>query len=168
MPHLLRGTFAAATLTLLAGPLLAQAKGLAVGDQAPGQVVIHTLTGQPAPLDNIIGKTPALIEFWATWCPLCREMEPMIQQIHATHGDRLALVRIVVPQNQTPERAREYVARHALPGTFLFDTDGVAYKAFAAYHTSYIVLLDRTGRVTYSSDGGKQDLAAGIAAALRE
>ena len=71
-----------------------------------------------------------------------------------------------MPQNQTPEKAREYVASRGLPGHFFFDADGAAYKAFAAYHTSYIVVLDRHGRVVHSADGPKQDLARAVRKAI--
>lgn len=155
-------------VALVALPALSQAqsKGLALGDAAP-MPVIASLDGVPTNLASVIGGRPALIEFWATWCPLCRSMEPSIKALAETYGDKLAIVRIVVPTNQTPERAKTAVERGALPGTFLFDTDGAAYKAFAAYHTSYIVVLDRKGKVLYSQDGGTQDLSSAIRQAMQ-
>ena len=143
----------------------AQAKGLRVGDSAP-TAIVQTLDGQSADLGSVIGKRPVFIEFWATWCPLCRQLEPTIKELHAKYGDRLEFVRIVVPQNQTAVRALEYVAKNGLPGTFYFDADGTAYKAFAAYHTSYIVVLDRMGKVVHSEDGATQDLEAAIRRAI--
>ena len=157
---------AVATLLAAAGvPLAAQAKGLRLGDTAP-TAAVQTLDGKPADLAAHVGKRPALIEFWATWCPLCRELEPTLAALHAKYGDRLDLVRVVVPQNQTPQRAREYVAKHRLPGTFYFDGDGAAYKAFAAYHTSYIVVLDGDGKVVHSEDGAAQPLEAAVRKAI--
>jgi hypothetical protein len=87
--------------------------------------------------------------------------------LHEKYGDRLEIVHIAVPQNQTPERVRSYVERRGLPGRFVFDADGAAYKAFAAYHTSYIIVLDRNGTVVHSSDGPKQELEAAVVKALR-
>jgi thiol-disulfide isomerase/thioredoxin len=155
-----------ALLAAGAAPAAAQVKGLKIGDTAP-TARVQTLEGAPADLADIVGKRPAIIEFWATWCPLCRQMEPTLKALHAKYGDRVALVRIVVPQNQTPERAKEFVAKHELPGTFYFDADGAAYKAFAAYHTSYIIVLNAAGRVVHSEDGGAQDLEPAIQRALR-
>ena len=162
--HALRWLVAGALFTL---PVAAhaQARGLKVGDAAP-MPVIASLDGAPTSLASVIAGRPALIEFWATWCPLCRSMEPSIKAMATTYGDKLAIVRIVVPTNQTPERAKAAVQKGALPGTFLFDTDGAAYKAFAAYHTSYILVLDRKGQVLYSQDGGAQDLTAVIKKAV--
>lgn len=135
----------------------AQAKGLKIGDKAP-TAIIKSLDGQPVDLANYIGKGPVLIEFWATWCPLCRRMEPKFKALDAKYGKDLTMIFIVVPTNQTPERAKEYVARTGHPGIFLFDADGAAYKTFAAFHTSYILILDRTGTVMYSADGGDQSI----------
>lgn len=147
------------------GTLHAQMKGLRVGDKAP-TAVVQTLDGAPVDLARFVGKSPVLIEFWATWCPLCRDLEPTIKALHDEYKGKLEIVRLVVPQNQTPEKAREYVASKGLPGHFFFDADGAAYKAFAAYHTSYIVVLDGNGTVVHSEDGTKQDLKAAVAKAI--
>ena len=155
----------AAGLALAAPVALAQGRGLRIGDIAP-TALVETLDGERADLAQFVGRKPVLIEFWATWCPLCRELEPTMKALNAKYSDRMAFVHIVVPQNQTPQRAKEYIARRELPGQFFFDRDGSAYKAFAAYHTSYIVVLDKAGRVVHSEDGAKQDLEAAIRKAL--
>ncbi len=148
---------AAALLLAAAGSATAQSKGLKVGDRAP-TLSLPTLDGQSVDLADHIGKGPVLIEFWATWCPLCRQMEPTYRALADKYGRDLQMLFIVVPTNQTPERAKQYVERVKHPGTFLFDADGAAYRAFSAYHTSYVLVLDRQGKVLYSADGGEQDL----------
>jgi thiol-disulfide isomerase/thioredoxin len=144
----------------------AQTQGLRVGDKAP-TAIVQTLDGKPIDLAEFVGKAPTLIEFWATWCPLCRQLEPKVRAIHDRYGTQLEIVHLVVPQNQTPERAEEYIKRRGLRGRFFFDAEGAAYKAFAAYHTSYIVVLDRHGTVVHSADGPDQDLDAAVAKAVR-
>lgn len=147
----------ALALMCIAGTAHAQAKGLKIGDMAP-MARVQTLDGTPVELSSYIGRGPVLIEFWATWCPLCRRMEPTFKALDAKYGKDLTMLFIVVPTNQTAERAREYVDRTKHPGTFVFDKDGSAYKAFAAYHTSYILVLDTAGKVLYSADGGEQQI----------
>ncbi len=66
---------------------------------------------------------------------------------------------IVVPTNQTAECAKAYMERTQHSGTFVFDADGSAYKAFAAYHTSYVLVLDKSGTIVHIADGGDQDLS---------
>jgi peroxiredoxin len=139
---------------------------LATGDMAP-TAIVTTPDGDTVDLARFVGKGPVLIEFCATWCPLGREIDTTIKALHDKYQGQLEIVHLVVPQNQTPERAREYVERRGLPGHFFFDGGGAAYKAFAAYHTSYIVVLDRQGRVVHSADGPRQDLDAAVKKAIQ-
>ena len=170
--NLLRASLPGALLAIAlaagsAGNVEAQSQGLKIGDRAP-TAIVESLDGEPVDLARFIGKSPVLIEFWATWCPLCRELEPTIEELHERYRGQLEIVRVGVPQNQTPEGIRAYVQSRGLPGHFFFDGDGAAYKAFAAYYTSYIVVLDRNGRVVHSDAGTEQDLKAAVARAVGE
>jgi hypothetical protein len=69
---------------------------------------------------------------------------------------------VAVSVNQTPERVRRYVAARRIPGTVFYDRAGKATAAYDAPATSYVVLLDRTGKVAYTGQGGDQDLAAAV------
>jgi len=72
---------------------------------------------------------------------------------------------VTVPQNQTPEKAKAFIEKNQMAGTFLFDTDGAAYKAYAAPHTSYVVVINKAGTVVYTGVGGAQNIEAAIAKA---
>ncbi|MBK7596022.1 MAG: TlpA family protein disulfide reductase [Gemmatimonadetes bacterium] len=143
-------------------PLAAQDTGIAVGAMAPGAAV-HTLDGTAVNLSTYLGNGPVVIEFWATWCPLCKQLEPALAAAKAKYGDRVTFIGMTVPQNQTPERAKAFVEKNAMKGIFLFDTDGAAYKAYAAPHTSYLVVINQSGKVVYTGVGGSQNLEAALA-----
>jgi predicted transcriptional regulator len=68
--------------------------------------------------------------------------------------------------NETPDRVKAFVEKHGLPGDHFFDTKGNATGAYDVPATSYIVVLDKTGKVVYTGLGGKQDLEAAIKKAL--
>lgn len=150
---------AALLLPLRAVP--AQEVGLPVGTVAPAAAV-ETLDGRPADLAKAVAGRPALVEFWATWCPNCKQLEPQIATLAAKYGTRLQFVTVAVSVNQTPERVRRYVAARHIPGTVFFDRAGRATAAYDAPATSYVVLLDRAGKVVYTGQGGDQDLAAAV------
>jgi len=155
-----------ALLVLTVGaPLSAQEIGLDLGTTAP-TANVETLDGKPTDLATYIGKKPALLEFWATWCANCHELEPTMKAMHAKYGDRVAFVGVAVSVNQSPERVKAYVAKHQLPWAQVFDRRGNASGAYDAPATSYIVVLDRTGRVVYTGLGGKQDLEGALRKAL--
>lgn len=143
----------------------AQDLGLPVGSKAPA-VTVHGLDGKPVDLARYIGKTPLLIEFWATWCANCRELMPALAAAEKKFGKRVKFLTLAVAINQSPERVRRYVAAHKMPYEMLYDTEGNAAAAFDAPATSYVVVIDRTGRIVYTGVGGKQNLEAAIAKAL--
>ncbi len=139
--------------------------GLPLGSKPRGTVV-HTLDGKPVDLSRYIGKTPVLIEFWATWCGNCRELAPSLAAAQKKFGNRVKFVVLAVAINQSPERVRKYMASHPQSHETLFDTEGKAAAEFDAPATSYVVILDKAGRVVYTGLGGKQDLEKGLAKAL--
>jgi thiol-disulfide isomerase/thioredoxin len=156
-----RSLAAAAAALAAARPATGQEVGLPVGTTAPAAAV-ETLDGRPADLARAVAGRPALVEFWATWCPNCKQLEPQLTALAARYGNRLQLVTVAVSVNQTPERVRRYVAAHRIPGLVLFDRAGKATAAYDAPATSYVVLLDRAGKVAYTGQGGDQDLAAAV------
>ena len=154
-------TTAALAAVSLATPALAQDLGIEVGSTAPA-VIVHTLDGKQVDLGQYIGKKPMLIEFWATWCGNCRELMPALLEVEKKYGKSVKFLALAVAINQSPERVRRFIAAHPVPHETLYDTDGKAAGAFDAPATSYVVLLDKTGKVVYTGLGGKQDLEAAL------
>lgn len=164
--HTFRSLLALAALSL-AGlfPLeraAAQDGGIAVGSMAPAVSALEQLDGKAFDLSAVVGKRPVVMEFWATWCPLCRKLEPALQRAREQYGDRVAFVGIGVPDNQSPERQRAYIEERKMSGTYVFDRERVAMKAYQVPHTSYVVVLDGSGKVVYTGVGGDQDIDAAI------
>ena len=139
----------------------AQDGGLPVGTKAPAAVV-QMLDGSAANLSQFYGKKPVVMEFWATWCPLCKAMEPQFKASQAKHGDNVLFVNVGVPTNQTREREQQYVNANSLGGTFVFDSAGNAMSAYKVPHTSHIFVIDTKGIIVYNGVGKTQDLEAAI------
>ena len=147
--------------------LSAQDIGLQVGSAAPAASV-QTLDGKTVDLAQYVGKTPVLMEFWATWCSNCKELEPAMKSLHQKYGSRVAFLGVAVSVNQSPERVKAYVEKHGLPWTQLFDRKGEATGAYDVPATSYVVVVDKAGKVVYTGLGGKQDLESALRKALAE
>jgi thiol-disulfide isomerase/thioredoxin len=135
--------------------------GIEKGSMGPS-AKLHTLDGKEADLGHYVGKTPVLIEFWATWCPNCKELEPAMIAAAKKYGDKVKFVFVAVSVNESPEKVKAFLEKHALPGDQYFDTKGNATGAYDVPATSYVVLLDKSGKVVYTGLGGRQDLEAAI------
>ena len=93
--------FVASTLAMtLAAPreVSAQDLGIERGSMAPGAKVA-TLDGKEADLSAYIGKLPVVMEFWAVWCPNCKELEPSFKALHAKYGKQVSFVGVGVSVN---------------------------------------------------------------------
>jgi len=139
--------------------------GIPVG-QTPPAVTIQDLDGKPVELSRWVGKRPVIIEFWATWCPICAELLPRMEAAQRKYGDRADFLVIAVAVNQSQSTVRRHLTRHPMPFTFLWDANGAAVRAFQAPATSYVAVLDAKGKVVYTGVGADQDIEAALEKAV--
>lgn len=162
-----RGVGLAGLLLLLSLPAAAQFEaGIPVGTQAPA-VTINDLSGTPVELARLVAGKPSLIEFWATWCTLCKALLPQLTTIRQSFGDKVALVGVNVTVNDSKARVERYLAQHKPPFVPLYDDKGAGARAFDVPGTSFVVVLDRHGKVVYTGTGDKQDLVAAVRKAFQ-
>ena len=135
--------------------------GIAIGTR-PEAVTIEDLDGRPVDLSQIIGKKPVLLEFWATWCPLCAALFPRIEAAQRRFGNRVDFVVVAVGVNQSQVAIKRHLTRHPMPFRILWDGHGRAVRAFQAPSTSYVVVLDSVGKVAYTGLGAEQDIEAAV------
>ena len=152
-------------LGIIALPLGAQDSGIPVGSKAPAAVA-ETLDGKPANLDAWIGKEPIFIEFWATWCSQCKELEPQVLALQKKYAGKMRFVGVSISANQSVELVKRYIKAHGLQGEQLYDRKGFATDAYEVPTTSYVVVVNAKGVVVYTGTGGKQNLAAAVAKAF--
>ena len=142
----------------------------------------HDIFGQPVSKENWPGKV-VLVNFWATWCPPCREEIPELLELKKEYQDRLEIVGIS-EDDDAPETvakfAREkgitypvvmaapqlldaYGGVPALPATFLIDPQGRVVQKHSglypieSYHREIRALLGLAtdGRIETFVDNGQ-------------
>ncbi len=59
-------------------------EGLEIGDRAP-DFKLNTLEGETLQLSDFRGER-VMINFWATWCPPCRQEMPDMERFYQEHN----------------------------------------------------------------------------------
>jgi len=142
-------------------PLAQVETGVPVGSAAPAAIA-QTLDGKDFDLGSLIGKGPVVIEFWATWCPNCKELEPQWLSLVKQYTGKVTFVGVAVSVNESPARVQKYAQAHGFTHLVLYDTHGACTGAFDVPATSYVVVIDSKGKIVYTGVGGDQDLGAAI------
>lgn len=141
---------------LFAAPAVAQDKAIAwQGKGANGE----TIEFNPQAL-----KRPAVLLFWATWCPYCKALMPYLQHVYDAAGkDRLDVYAIDFkdedgdPVAELRERGQTF--------TLVRDGDPIA-TLYGVKGTPGLFLVDAKGDIVYKRSGG--DAPEKVEAALRE
>lgn len=139
----------------------AQDSGIALGTKGPGGP-LETLDGKTVDLSSYLGKGPVVLEFWATWCGNCKQLEPAMRAAMKQYGAQVQFITIAVSVNQSLARVQAWQKANALPGLMLYDRQGIVSGAYDAPATSYVVVLNKAGTVVYTGVGGTQNLTEAL------
>src|SRR3954466_13043630 len=80
-------------------------------------MALNPVTNDTFTAEVLESERPVLVDFWAAWCPPCRAMNPILDELHAERDD----VKIV---SVDADSEQELVARYGvlgLPTFVLFD-----------------------------------------------
>ena len=120
-------------LLTIAGP---QQPSVSAGGPAPA-FTLRSTDGSLVTLAGLAGK-PAVINFWATYCPPCRAEMPLLRK---RAGPQSGVQLVLVDEGDSRQAARDFLAALGLDGPSLLDSDlsvGHAYGAIALPTTVFV------------------------------
>jgi thioredoxin 1 len=79
--------------------------------------VVRTVTDDSFSAEVEHSPRPVIVEYWAQWCPPCRQVGPVLDAIAAEQAGLVDVVKLNVDEN--PQTARKYGVLH-VPTMSLF------------------------------------------------
>lgn len=127
---------------------------------------LPSLHGETVRLADHLGKV-IFLNFWATWCPPCREEMPSMQTLYdelAPEGFEIIAVNVLEPESTVEAFIDEFGYTYPV----LLDADGGVMGQYGvrAYPTTYVI--DREGYVIGVRPGGYDWGSPAVVGAFRE
>lgn len=127
--------------TLVVASALPQLQADMVGEELPDLRVNFY-----GPNPDLEGK-PLLLEFWATWCPPCRESIPHLNEIHAKFQDRGL---IVVGVTDEPSAViRKFQKEVTMDYAVATDTGGRLNEKMGINGIPHAFLVSKSGEIVW-------------------
>jgi thiol-disulfide isomerase/thioredoxin len=121
--------------------------------------------GSPYSLAELKGKI-VVVNFWATWCGPCREMEPHFERVAAQFQGVADIVFLSADCDEDETLVPPYLQEEK-PRTTVVFADGLdTLLSVNSFPT--VVILDRTGKIAYRAEGfNPDDVEAELTNAVR-
>jgi len=124
--------------------------GVRVGNRAP-DFTLRSLDGSSVRLSDLRGK-PVVINFWASWCPPCKEEMPAFQKAYERYRSE-GVVFLGVDYREDAATVQRFVQQNGYGWTFLLDSDGQVARSYQVTGVPETYFIDRNGIVRDSQIG---------------
>jgi thiol-disulfide isomerase/thioredoxin len=136
-----------------------------VGEAAPN-FTSYDLQGKKVSLSDF-GSRPVLLTFWATWCTVCKDELPGLQELELRYSATGLKVLAVDYRETSNDRMRQYLASISVTLQSAIDPQGAIATAYGVdVGLPVNVLVDSSGRVAKVMIGEMSNAA--IEAAVKQ
>lgn len=116
--------------------------GLDIGNQAP-DFILKSINNKNVQLSSFRGKKSVVVNFWATWCPPCREEMPAFEEIFVRNKDKLEILGVNL---QESERAiNNFVKEVPVTFTLLLDPNSEIKKLYNVFTQPVTYFISKDG-----------------------
>ena len=118
--------------------------GLDVGNLAP-DFILQSLEGNNVQLSSFRGKKAVVVNFWATWCPPCREEMPAFEDMFVRNKENLEMLGVNL---QESERAmNNFLLEIPVTYPLLLDPDAEVKEIYNIFTQPVTYFVDKDGLI---------------------
>lgn len=120
-----------------------------------------TIDDERIALQDLKGEKPVYLKFWLSTCPQCIAEMPHFVHAYEQYGDELQFVAVnLAMDGDTPNIVRRAMVEHGLEMPVVVDESSHMQSAFGIFGTPTHIVIDRQGRIVYSSNRADDELDA--------
>lgn len=121
-----------------------QAKSI---DNTAADFTLERIDGEKIVLSEILKSKNAILVFWATWCPHCREEIPHIEKFYKENKDKTEVLGINVKESRT--KVEKFISKKDITYPIVLDSDGKVASLYNVRGIPTIVAISREGKIIY-------------------
>lgn len=114
---------------------------------------LDALHGQPVTLSAQRPKV-VILNFWATWCPPCREEIPSMNRLYEMMRDKGVEIIAVNIEADGPVTVPKFIQEHPIAFPVLFDVSGQVHTMYGVAKYPETFIIDQDGVVVNKVVGG--------------
>lgn len=107
--------------------------------------------GDTLRLHDFVGRTPLVVNVWASWCPPCRREAPLLEAAWQKHRDRVQFIGIDL--RDAEDAALEFIQAYGQTFPSGADPRGDAANAFGLLGVPTTYFIDASGRIDSTKVG---------------
>ena len=111
----------------------------------PVEVTLPDLSGRQVSLSDFKGKI-LFVNFWATWCPPCREEMPSMQKLHTRLKDKDFLI-VAIDLQESAAPVKKFLNEYELTFMTLLDSKGETGPLFGINSIPTTLIMDKNGMI---------------------
>ncbi len=124
--------------------------------QAAPKISLASLEGAPLPVGDELGSKVVVLNFWATWCPPCREELPEFSKL-ATQFPGQPVAFYSVATDQEKDLIASVVNETTPKPPVAYDAGMAAAEAFQVRMLPTTVVIDKKGTIRHAHIGFTSD-----------
>ncbi|MGH2536982.1 MAG: TlpA family protein disulfide reductase [Candidatus Promineifilaceae bacterium] len=105
---------------------------------------LTSLSGEQVSLADYRGR-PVVLNFWATWCPPCRQEMPALQAASKRFAGRAVI--LGVDQGEAQMIVADFASQLAISYPLLLDSDSAVSRAYSVTALPTTLFIDQAGVV---------------------
>lgn len=119
-------------------------KFLSVGDNAP-RFSLLDLNGNTVSLNDLLKGKEVILNFWASWCPECRQQMPVLNEFAKRYNNKIEIVGINVGESK--KLATNFTREIKVEYKILLDSKGEVARVYGVIGVPTNVLINKEGLI---------------------